>query len=117
MPEHSQEPYDNPPIYAQSIPFRKFHMQSINPGAIPQNLTIPGRPRITAKTARNPPPGTTAQLAHDPGMPGTINLNCIWIANLEGITSQLRELHKDCVGRPGGIAPHRRASVSIHAIL
>ena len=63
------------------------------------------------------PPGTTAQLAHDPGMPGTINLNCIWIANLEGITSQLRELHKDCVGRPGGIAPHRRASVSIHAIL
>ena len=55
MPEHSQEPYDNPPIYAQSIQFRKFHMQSINPGAIPQNLTIPGQPRITAKTARNPP--------------------------------------------------------------
>ena len=116
MPEHSQEPYDNPPIYAQSIPFRKFHKQLINPGAIPQNLTILGRPRITAKTARNPP-GTTAQLAHDPGMPGTINLNCIWIAILEGIASQSRELHKDCVDRHGGIAPHRRASVSIHAIL
>ena len=51
------------------------------------------------------PPGTTAQLAHDPGMPGTINLNCIWIAILKGNAIQLRELcgspWRDCTTSEG----------------
>ena len=38
-----------------------------------------------------------SQLAHDPGMPGTINLNCIRIASMERIAGWLKALHKNCV--------------------
>ena len=93
MPEHSQEPSDNPPIYVQSIQFRKFHMQSINPGAIPQNLTIPGQPRIAAKTARNPPP---EQLHNWHTILGCL-AQSIWIASGLQILKGLQVNWENCI--------------------
>ena len=60
IPEHSHESLNNPPIFVQSIPVRKFYQQSINSGTLGQDC-IPS----TQNSCTNHPQSCDANACHN----------------------------------------------------